>query len=141
MRTIVGSRSPKRSPSGRSRSGGSNRPRSSKPSSRPSGKGDSTRPSKIPSQSPENRDSLPIEISDLEVPIEIRDSEISSSSMLGNAGVPSEAVAAAHESDETIIAPLTDELNEVLGIPDRADDDFAEGEDFLRSVTEEFEKE
>jgi len=75
----------------------------------------------------------------LEVPIEIRDSEISAANMLGNAGVADSD--SDHESEETIIAPLADELIEILGIPERADEDFTEGEDFLRSVTEEFEKE
>lgn len=134
MRTYVGSKPSKRgASSSRPRSAGSNRPRPSK--SRPPASDDSTRPSKEPAR----RDSLLIEISDLEIPIEIRDSEISAAGMLGSAGVADSD--SGHESDETIIAPLADELIEILGIPERADEDFTEGEDFLRSVTEEFEKE
>ena len=76
--------------------------------------------------------------------------------MLGIAGVPAEGSSVPNESDTTIIAPLADEINELLDL--RSDSDnpetvanedasidspnaYAEGEDFLRSVTQEFENE
>ena len=139
MRTYVGA---KKSGTSRGARPSSGKSRSSRASSRLSRRSESSksaaRPSaKSPSQRPSVRDSGESRL----------DREVQGGgSLLGLAGVAPENESTPDESDATVIAPLTDELGDIyMKSPDgnsgEPSDGYAEGEDFLRSVTQEFESE